>query len=65
LDDVCILDGESIFDCMIKTLLALAYPFLVGCFVCCVSIFAMIINLLIGADARDNRGHQGRDDSAT
>jgi len=50
---------------MIKTLLALAYPFLVGCFVCCVSIFAMIINLLIGADARDNRGHQGRDDSAT
>ena len=49
---------------MIKMLLALAYPFLVGCFVCCVSIFAMIINLLMGADARDNRGHQGRGDSA-
>jgi len=57
LDDVRILDGESVFDCMIKTLLALAYPFLVGCFVCCVSIFAMIINLLMGADARNSRGH--------
>jgi len=44
--------------------LALAYPFLVGCFVCRVSIFAVIINLLMGADARDNRGHQARGDSA-
>ena len=60
-----VLDGESIFNCMIKMLLALAYHFLVGCFVCRVSIFAMIINLLMGADARDNRGHQGRGDSAT
>jgi len=54
--DVWVLDGESIFDCMMKILLALAYPFLVGCFVCCVSIFAMIINLLMGAYARGNRG---------
>jgi len=29
LDDVCILDCESIHDCMIKPLLALAYPLLV------------------------------------
>jgi len=49
---------------MIKILLALAYPFLVGCFVCCASTFAMIINLLMGADARGNRDQQGRDDSA-
>ena len=27
------------------------------------SIFAMIINLLMGADARDHRGHQGGGDS--
>jgi len=33
LDDVCILDGESISDCMIKIFLALAYPLLV-CFLC-------------------------------
>ena len=29
LDDICILDYEGIFDCMIKILLALAYPLLV------------------------------------
>jgi len=48
-----------------KNIVGFSLPFLVGCFVCCVSIFVMIINLLMGADARDNRGHQGRDDSAT
>jgi len=47
-----------------KCWVALAYPFLVGCFVCRVSIFAMIIDLLMGADARDDHGHQGRGDSA-
>jgi len=61
---ICILDYEGIFDCMIKILLALAYPFLVGCFVCCVSTFAMITNLLKGANVRGNRGQQGRDNSA-
>jgi len=29
LDDVCILDCESIFDCIDEIFLALAYPFLV------------------------------------
>ncbi|QCD86148.1 hypothetical protein DEO72_LG3g669 [Vigna unguiculata] len=37
---------------------------LVGCFVCCPSILAMIINLLMGADERVTRGQQRRDDSA-
>jgi len=60
---IYILDYEGIFDCMIKILLALAYPFFVGCFVCFASTFAMIINLLMGVDARGNRGQQGRDDS--
>jgi len=49
---------------MIKILLALAYPFLVGCFVYCSSTFPMIINLLMGADARGTCGQQGRDDYA-
>jgi len=48
---------------MIKILLALVYPFLVGCFVCCSSTFAMIINLLMRAYTRGNRGQHGRDDS--
>jgi len=61
---ICILNYEGTFDCMIKILLALAYHFLVGCFVCCSSTFAMIINLLMGANARGNRGQYGRDDSA-
>ena len=38
---------------------------LFDCLVCCSSTFAMIINLLMGADARGTRGQQGRDDSAT
>jgi len=49
---------------MITILLALAYPFHVGCFVCCSFTFAMIINLLMGADERGTRGQQGRDDFA-
>jgi len=64
LDDVCIFDCESISDCMIKLILALAYPCLFDYFVCCSSTFAMIINLLMGADARGTRGQQGRDGSA-
>jgi len=47
-----------------KIFLALAYPCLFDCLVCCSSTFAMIINLLMGADARGTRGQQGRDDSA-
>jgi len=43
---------------------ALTYPCLFDCFVCCSSTFAMIINLLMGADARGTRGQQGRDGSA-
>jgi len=35
---------------------------LFDCFVCCSSTFAMIINLLMGADARGTRGQQGKDD---
>jgi len=65
LDDICILDCEGIFDCMIKIMLALAYPCLFDCFVCCSSTFAMLINLLVGADVRGTRGQQRRDDSAT
>jgi len=49
---------------MIKLILALAYPCLFDCLVCCPSTFAMIINLLMGADARGTRDQQGRDDSA-
>jgi len=64
LGGICILDYEGIFDCMVKILLTLTYPFLVGCFIYCSSIFAMIINLLMGADARGTRGQQGRDDFA-
>jgi len=65
LGGICILDYEDIFDCMIKILLALAYPFcLFDCFVCCSSILAMIINLFMGADVGGTRGQQRRDDSA-
>ena len=60
---IYILNYEGTFDCMIKILLALAYPFLVGCFICCSSTFAMIINLLMGADARGNCGQQRKNDS--
>jgi len=58
---VCILDCESIPDCMMKIFLALAYPLLVWLLVCCSPTFAMIINLLMGADARGNHDQQGRD----
>jgi len=57
------LDCESIFDCIDEIFLALAFPFLFECLVCYPSTFAMIINLLIGADARGSRGQPGRDDS--
>ena len=42
----------------------LAYPLLVWLLVCCSSTFAIIINLLMGADASGTRGQQGKDDSA-
>jgi len=65
LDDVCIVDCERVYDCMITLFFfALTYPCLFDCFVCCSSTFAMIINLLMGADARGTRGQQGRDGSA-
>jgi len=62
LDDICVLDCEGISDCMIIIFLVLAYPLFVWLFCCCSSTFAMIINLLMGADARDTRGQQRRDD---
>jgi len=53
---MCILECENIFDCIKEIFLALAYPFLFECLVCYPSTFAMIINLLMGADARGTRG---------
>jgi len=54
---VWILDGESIFDCMMKMLLALAYP------VCCmVVLYVAILSCddhqfkLMGADGRGSHG---------
>jgi len=44
--------------------LTVAYPLLFDCSVCCSSTLAMIINLLMGADARGTRGQQRIDDSA-
>jgi len=55
---------KSILDCMIKNIVGSSLSFSCWLFICRVLIFAMIIKLLMGADARDNRGHQGRDDSA-
>ena len=62
---VWILDGELIFDCMMKMLLALAYP------VCCmVVLYVAIVScddhqfILMGADGRGFRGQQGNGDSA-
>ena len=62
--DICILDCESISDCIDEIFLALAYHFLFECLVCYSSTLAMIINLLMGADVRDTRGQQMRDDPA-
>jgi len=39
LDDVCIFDCEGISDCMIKLLLALAYPSVLLCVMLCGSLF--------------------------
>jgi len=48
-----------------KLFSTLALPFcLFDCYVCGSSLFAMIINLLMWADARATRGQQGNDDSA-
>jgi len=59
------LDSERIFDCIDEIFMALAYPVcLFDWLVCCSSTFAMIINLLMWADARSTRGQPGRDDSA-
>jgi len=52
---------EGTFDCMMKLLLALAYPFLL------VALYGVLLSsrwssiLLMEADARGNRGQQGRD----
>ena len=62
---VWILDGECIFDCMMKMLLALAYP------VCCmVVLYVTIFSCddhqfkLMGADGRGSHGQQGNGNSA-
>jgi len=53
---------EGTFDCMMKSLLALAYPFLL------VDLYVVLLSsrwssiLLMGADARGNCGQQGRDE---
>jgi len=39
LSDVCIIDCESIYDCMIKPLLALAYPSVLLCVLLCGTLF--------------------------
>jgi len=66
LDDVCTIECESVFDCMIILSLALAYPSVICCVFCCVVLsFAMIINLLMWADARNTCGQHGGDGSAT
>jgi len=46
-----------------KIFLALTTLCLFDCFVCLSSTLAMIINLLMDADARGTRGQQRRDDS--
>jgi len=57
------LNYESTFDCMVN-MLALAYPyFLVALYVVLLSSRWSSI-LLMGADARGNRGQQERDESA-
>jgi len=65
LGDVCTLDCGSISDCIDEIFTTLAYPVcLFDCLVCYSSTFAMIINLLMWADARSTRGQPGRNDSA-
>jgi len=64
LDDVCIFDCESVYDCMINLFFALAYPFVGLVVMCVVFSFAMIINLLMWAEVRNTHGHQGDGGSA-
>jgi len=45
-----------------ENLFGSSLPF--ACLIACSSTFAMMINLLMGADTRGNRGQQGRDESA-
>jgi len=59
--DVCIMNCEYVSDYFGEMVLALAYPCLFDCVVCRSSTFAMIINLLMRADARGTRGQHGRD----
>jgi len=59
------LDCENISDCIDEIFLALPYPFLFECLVCYPSTFAMIINLLMGVDARGTHGQHGKEDSTT
>jgi len=62
---MCVWYGEYIFDRMDVIYCALAYPTFICCVFCCVVLsFAMIINLLMWADARNTRGQQGGDGSA-
>jgi len=42
----------------------IAYPLVYVCSVVCFSLFAMIMNLLMGADVRTPRDHQGDGGSA-
>ena len=55
--DVCIINCERVYDYMITLFFGSSLPFcLFDCFVCGSSTFAMIINLLMVADARGTRG---------
>jgi len=48
LGDVCIIDCESVYDCMIKLFFGFSLPFcLFDCFACGPFAFAMVINLLM------------------
>jgi len=60
---VWILNGENIFDCMIKILLALAYPVVV--WLSCMWLFFLRWSSiwLMGADGRGSRGQQGNGNS--
>jgi len=64
LGDVCMWDCDRIYDWLMKSF-GSSLPFCFCCVSCCVVLpFAMIINLLMWADARDTRGQQGGDGSA-
>jgi len=58
--DVCIFGFKIVCNCMIKHFFHSSLPLLlVYMFYVWFSLFAMIINLLMGADARNSCGHQG------